>query len=74
MSARQQALTADLQIVALSQALDAVLASGGPTDLCRQIVHAGFADGLVRGCALYFLDSKSIIKPIASYGLSLIHI
>ena len=70
MSARQQALTADLQIVALSQALDAVLASGGPTDLCRQIVHAGFADGLVRGCALYFLDSKSIIKPIASYGQS----
>ena len=70
MSARQQALTADLQIEALSQALDAVLASGGPTDLCRQIVHAGFAEGLVRGCALYFLDNKSTIKPIASYGQS----
>jgi DNA-binding CsgD family transcriptional regulator len=70
MSTRQQTLTADLQIVALSQALDAVLASGGPTDLCRQIVHAGFAEGLVRGCALFFLDSKSIIKPIASYGQS----
>ena len=70
MSGIQQALTADLQIVALSQALDAVLASGGPTDLCRQIVHAGFAEGLVRGCALYFLDNKSTIKPIASYGES----
>jgi DNA-binding CsgD family transcriptional regulator len=70
MSARQQSLTADLQIVALSQALDAVLASGGPADLCRQIVHGGFAEGLVRGCALYYLDSKSIIKPIASYGQS----
>lgn len=70
MSASNQALTADLQILALSQALDAVLASGGPTDLSRQIVHAGFADGLVRGCALYYLDSKSIIKPIASYGQS----
>ena len=70
MSARQQALTPDLQILALSQALDAVLASGGPADLCRQIVHAGFAEGLVRGCALFFLDAKSIIKPIASYGQS----
>ena len=70
MSARQQTLTADLQIVALSQALDAVLASGGPTDLCRQIVHAGFSEGLIRGCALFFLDNKSIIKPIASYGQS----
>jgi DNA-binding CsgD family transcriptional regulator len=67
---RQTALTADLQIIALSQVLDAVLASGGPTDLCRQIVHAGFAEGLVRGCSVYFLDSKSIIKPIASYGQS----
>jgi DNA-binding CsgD family transcriptional regulator len=70
MSARQQTLTADLQIVALSQALDAVLASSGPTDLCRQILHAGFAEGLVRGCALYFLDNKSTLKPIASYGQS----
>ena len=70
MSTRQQSLTPDLQIVALSQALDAVLASGGPTDLCRQIVHMGFAEGLVRGCALYFLDNKSTIKPIASYGQS----
>lgn len=70
MSARQQALTPDLQIVALSKVLDAVLNSASPTDLCRQIVHAGFADGLVRGCALYFLDAKSIIKPIASYGQS----
>lgn len=70
MSTRQQALSADLQIMALGQALDAVLASGGPADLCRQIVHAGFAEGLVRGCALFYLDSKSIIKPIASYGQS----
>ena len=71
MSVRQQSLTAELQIKALSQALDAVLASNGPTDLCRQIVHAGFAEGLVRGCALFFLDNKSVIKPIANYGQSL---
>lgn len=71
MPTNQQTLTAALQINALSQALDAVLASNGPTDLCRQIVHAGFAEGLVRGCALFFLDNKSVIKPIASYGQSL---
>ena len=71
MSISHHTLTAELQIGALSQALDAVLASNGPTDLCRQIVHAGFAEGLVRGCALFFLDNKSVIKPIASYGQSL---
>lgn len=70
MSTNQPVLTADRQIAALGRALDAVLASSGPTDLCRQIVHGEFAGGLVRGCSLYFLDSKSIIKPIASYGQS----
>jgi DNA-binding CsgD family transcriptional regulator len=68
MTSSQQTLTSDLQMAALSKALDAVLASSGPTDLCRQIVHAGFAGGLVRGCALMFLDNKSVLKPIASYG------
>ncbi len=69
MSASQQSLSAaERQIVALSSVLDIVLSSNGPTDLCRHIVHAGFADGLVRGCSLYFLDGKSFIKPIASYG------
>lgn len=68
MKSNQQQLTADLQILALGQALDAVLASGGPADLCRQIVHAGFAEGLVRGCALFFLDNKSVFNSIASYG------
>jgi DNA-binding CsgD family transcriptional regulator len=69
MSSSATSLTSDKQVVALGKALDAVLASTGPTDLCRQIVHAGFADGLTRGCALYFLDNKSVLKPIASYGL-----
>ena len=70
MSNQAQTLKIDLQIQALNKAFDAVLASSGPTDLCRQIVHADFAAGLVRGCTLFFLDSKSIIKPIASYGQS----
>jgi DNA-binding CsgD family transcriptional regulator len=71
MASNSMSLTADRQVLALGQALDAVLASTGPTDLCRQIVHAGFADGLVRGCALYFLDNKSVLKSVASYGLTL---
>ena len=71
MAANLTNLSADRQVVALGQVLDAVLASTGPTDLCRQIVHAGFADGLVRGCSLYFLDNKSVLKSVASYGLTL---
>jgi DNA-binding CsgD family transcriptional regulator len=65
---REQTISADTQIRAVSQALDAVLASSSPTDLCKQIVHAGFASNLVRGCALFFLDNKSVIKPLVSYG------
>ena len=60
--------SSDPQIASLSKALDAILSSNGPVDLCRQIVHAGFAEGMARGCALYYLDNKSSIKPIASYG------
>jgi DNA-binding CsgD family transcriptional regulator len=56
------------QLAALSVAMDAVLASSGPLDLCKQIVHAGFASGLVRGCGLFFLDSKSLLRPVAIYG------
>ena len=71
MASSSVGLTSDEQVLALGQALDAVLASTGPTDLCRQIVHAGFINGLTRGCALYFLDNKSVLKSVASYGLTL---
>lgn len=60
--------TSDFRLAAVSKALDVVLASNGPADVCKQIVHAGFADGRTRGCALFFLDSKSQLKSIASYG------
>lgn len=60
--------SSDSQIASLGKALDVVLSSNGPVDLCRQIVHAGFAKGLARGCALYYLDNRSLIKPISSYG------
>lgn len=68
MSESDAVLTADRQLVALGRALDALLSSGGPIDLCRQVVHAGFANGMVRGCGLFYLDSKSLLKPVASYG------
>lgn len=61
-------LASNKQLAALSLAMDAVLASGGPLDLCKHIVHAGFANGLVRGCGLFILDSKSLLRPVAIYG------
>lgn len=60
--------TQDRQALFIGKTLDAVLASTGPTDLCRQIVHAPVDNWLIRGCALYFVDNESAIKPIASYG------
>jgi DNA-binding CsgD family transcriptional regulator len=69
METKETQLTSGKEIVAFSRALDAVLASTGPADLCRQIVHAGFADGLTRGCALYYLDNKSALRLVASHGL-----
>ena len=61
-------LVTDLQIEALGKALDAVLAGGGPTYLCKQVVYSGLADGRIRGCALFYLDKTSHLKPVASYG------
>jgi DNA-binding CsgD family transcriptional regulator len=69
MGSRISELTSEKQMAAFSGALDAVLASNGPADLCRQIVHAGFAEGLTRGCALYYLDNKSALRLVASHGL-----
>ena len=62
------ALEKNLETESIGNALDAILSSNGPVDLCRQIVHGGFAEGTVRGCALYYLDNKLDLKPIASYG------
>lgn len=61
-------LPTDSQIEALGKALDAVLAGSGPTYLCRQVVYSGFANGHTRGCALFYLDNTSHLKPVASYG------
>jgi DNA-binding CsgD family transcriptional regulator len=57
------------QLVAAGKVLEAILSSTGPSDLCRQIVHASFVPETTRGCELFYLDSKSVLRPIASYGL-----
>lgn len=58
------------QLVAAAKVLDSILSSSGPADLCRQIVHSNFVPEATRGCELFYLDSKSVLRPIASYGLS----
>lgn len=59
----------DSQTRVAAQALDAVLASTGPGDLCRQIVHSEFVPNNTRGCQLFYLDNKSTLRVIASYGI-----
>lgn len=61
-------LATDSQMKALGKALDAVMAGSGPTYLCRQVVYSGFADGHIRGCALFYLDNTSHLKHVASFG------
>ena len=57
------------QLVAAGKVLESILSSTGPADLCRQIVHSSFVPESTRGCELFYLDSKSVLRPIASYGL-----
>jgi DNA-binding CsgD family transcriptional regulator len=56
--------------LAASRLLDLIMSSTGPGDLCRQIVHSDFSLATSRGCQIYYLDAKSILRKIASYGLS----
>jgi DNA-binding CsgD family transcriptional regulator len=58
------------QLFAAGKVLESILSSAGPADLCRQIVHSSFVPKSTRGCELFYLDSKSILRSIASYGLS----
>jgi DNA-binding CsgD family transcriptional regulator len=62
-------MRAQRQLVAAAKVLDSILSSSGPADLCRQIVHSNFVPEATRGCELFYLDSKSVLRPIASYGL-----
>lgn len=51
-----------------SRAIDALLASSGPIDLCRRLVHSEFVPESSRGCELLFLDNKSTLHTVAGYG------
>jgi DNA-binding CsgD family transcriptional regulator len=62
-------MRAQRQLVAAGKVLESILSSTGPADLCRQIVHSSFVPESTRGCELFYLDSKSVLRPIASYGL-----
>lgn len=61
------------QLAAAAKALDTVLASSGPADLCRKIVHSDFVPPSTRGCEIFYLDAKSAIRSVAGYGKNAIN-
>jgi DNA-binding NarL/FixJ family response regulator len=58
------------QFLAASHALDVILSSTDPADLCRQIVHSDYVPASTRGCEIFYLDGKSILRSVGSYGIS----
>jgi len=62
-------LEAQAQLHAASHALDVILSSTGPADLCRQIVHSDYVPASTRGCEIFYLDGKSILRSVGSYGI-----
>ena len=58
------------QLFAASHALDVILSSTDPADLCRQIVHSDYVPASTRGCELFYLDGKSVLRSVGSYGIS----
>ena len=59
-----------LQLRAASHALDVILSSTDPADLCRQIVHSDYVPAETRGCEVFYLDGKSILRSVGSYGMT----
>ena len=57
------------ELMTISALLDILMSSSGPTDVCRAVAHAGFAFDSTRGVEMYYLDSSSILRPVAKYGL-----
>ena len=58
------------QLSAASHALDVILSSTDPADLCRQIVHSDYLPASTRGCEIFYLDGKSVLRSVGSYGIS----
>jgi DNA-binding CsgD family transcriptional regulator len=63
-------LAAKTQLFAASHALDVILSSTDPADLCRQIVHSDYVPASTRGCEIFYLDGKSVLRSVGSYGVS----
>ena len=63
-------ITAQTQLFAASHALDVILSSTDPSDLCRQIVHSDYVPASTRGCEIFYLDGKSVLRSVGSYGTS----
>jgi DNA-binding CsgD family transcriptional regulator len=61
---------AQMQLQATSLALDMILSSTDPADLCRQIVHSDLLPASTRGCEIFYLDGKSILRSVGSYGVT----
>jgi DNA-binding CsgD family transcriptional regulator len=58
-----------LLLEAASRALDIILSSTDPADLCRQIVHSDNVPSSIRRCEVFYLDGKSILRSAGSYGI-----
>ena len=63
-------LQAHLLVEAASRALDIILSSTDPADLCRQIVHSDNVPNSVRSCEIFYIDGKSILRSVGSYGIN----
>jgi DNA-binding CsgD family transcriptional regulator len=61
---------AQMQLQATSLALDMILSSTDPADLCRQTVHSDLLPASTRGCEIFYLDGKSILRSVGSYGIT----
>jgi hypothetical protein len=51
-------LQANLLVEGASRALDIILSSTDPADLCRQIVHSDNVPSSVRRCEIFYIDGK----------------
>ena len=63
-------LETQLELHAASHALDVILSSTDPADLCHQIVHSDYVPDSTRRCEIFYLDGKSILRSVGSYGMN----
>ena len=57
------------ELALFDSALELIVSSGTPQELCRRLVHSEFFGGIARGAAIYTLDNNSVFMELAKYGL-----